>query len=132
MVKLRKRWLEIWRTPSLGPAEVILSLTAIAYGGGLLLPQEEFMIYRVQGQMASNFSEWMWGLAFLIVGILRMTAVLFNSYRGRIWLTLLSIGTWLYLCLSFLLASPLNPRVIVLFVWAMCEAWTLFRIHQRE
>jgi hypothetical protein len=130
--KAISRLIQIWHAPTVGPAEVILSLTAAAYGVGLLLPQEEFSIYRVQGHMAASFSERTWGTVFLLIGSSRMMSVIWSWYKGRIWLTSLSIGAWFYLALSFALASPLNPRVVVLSVWAMCETWTLFRIHQKE
>lgn len=132
MGRLRKRLREIWHAPTVGPAEVILSLTAIAYGAGLLLPRDEFAIYRSQGEMATNVGENVWGLMFLIVGMIRLGSIFTAFYAGRTLTTMISIGLWLYLSVSFLTASPLNPRVMVLFVWALCESWTLLRIRHRE
>ena len=132
MEKVRKRLLAIWHAPTVGPAEIILAVTAIAYGAGLLLPRDEFAIYRSQGEMATSLSESTWGWMFVIVGSCRIASILMRSYAGRTWTTMISIGLWLYLSVSFLTASPLNPRVMVLSAWVLCESWTLFRIRHRE
>lgn len=132
VLKMRRRALEIWHAPTVGPAEMILSLMAIAYGAGLLLPLDEFVIYRSRGQMASGFGETTWASMFLMIGMTRVGSILTRSYRGRLLTTLISIGLWLYLAISFLIASPVNQRVVLLFTLALCEWWTLLRIHRRE
>ena len=130
--KMRRRALQIWHAPTLGPSEMILSLTAIAYGAGLLLPRDEFVMYRSQGQMASGMGETTWAVLFLTAGLTRVGSILMKSYRGRVLTTSSSIGLWLYLAISFLTASPINQRVTVFSTLALCECWTLLRIRHRE
>ena len=132
MEKARKRLLAIWHAPTAGPSEIILALIAVAYGVGLLLPRDEFSIYRSQGEMATTFSENAWGLMLTAAGSCRIVSVLMAYFHGRLLTTLILIALWLYLSFSFLTASPLNPRVVALSTLALCDCWTLFRIRRRE
>jgi len=89
--------------------ELFGALWALVLGGWLLLPLQTFANVRAFAVLEAISVEWLWGLALVVFGLVRLDALLMNRAHQRHGLSLLGVTLWSALAFFLIFGNIASP-----------------------
>jgi hypothetical protein len=109
------------------PVELIGGGTKVLMGLWLLLPLESFTS-SPSFVAISIFSEWLWGLVLLVVGIAHLAALHNGNREWRQWASLIGFLIWFSFAVVFVVANPPAIGWIMFLSVAFAQMWASVRL----
>lgn len=110
------------------PIEILLVYASMAFGLKLLSPENTFVSSVSFSVMAVIAPEWVWGLAMLITGSIRLFALVRCLLRIRWAISFVSLIMWTSISISFFLSNPSGTGSITFFTFVLASAWCLLAL----